>query len=179
MRIPRLAHRAVQALPSSSLGELHQRIGADDFYLKVATLDPANAAKWRQMAVVQKTFKDAEPSYPSNADRTYSESNRETLHRVTIELLKNKQPGQNVYREFISLHPTVFKENGACKLPLQQQVEILSHTEPSMFSPKNTALLLNGLVHDEPWRPLVKQAADATRAARTAQGLPVTVSAYH
>lgn len=175
------AYRAARATPGAAtetVEALKARIGSDDFYRHVALLDPRNASRWRKMVDVQARFKAAEAGYPSRADRTYSESNRETLHRVTIQLLKHRKPGQDVYKNFVELHPTLFKENGACALPLAEQLQILANTDPAMFSLGNSVELALGLVVDETWKPLVQRAAQQTRAARRARGLPVTVSGY-
>lgn len=168
-----------RSTPAAAITRLTARIGADDFYREVAKLDPVNGAKWNKIAEVQKRFQDAEAGYRNPAARTYSESNRETLHRLTILLLQDRRPGQNLYQDFIELHPALFKENGACNLPPHDQARILWNTDPDMlFSAENPALLSSGLVDDEKWIRLVQQAADETRAARRARGLPVTVSGY-
>lgn len=154
-------------------------IGSDDFYREVARLDPPNSARWLRMVRVQKRFKDAEAGFGNPASRIYSESNRETLHRLTLALLEARKPNQDLYRDFIQLHPTLFKENGACNLPLVDQAEILSNTDPYMlFSSENPALLVSGAIDDEKWISLVQKAANQTRAARRARGLPVTDSGY-
>lgn len=158
-----------------TLKTLEAAIGSDGFYTQVAKLDPKNAAKWKTMVKVQQRFKLAEPSYRTDAARTYSESNRETLHRVTLKLLERKKPGDDLYRAFVELHPALFTENGAWKLPLDEQAAILSHTDPAMLlSNGNPVRLAEGLVTQDRWAPLVKEAADETRAARKAKGLPVT-----
>lgn len=163
---------------AAQLNRLRGRIGKDDFYAEFARVDPQNAAKWRQMAQVQRGFKDAEAGYANPAARTYSESNRDTLHRAAIKLAENAQPGQDLYRDFIQLHPTVFRENGAFKLPPCDQLEVLKQTDPQMFNLYNSHQLAEGDLHHRDWKPLVQEAANETRAARREQGLPVTSSGY-
>ena len=84
--------RSPSAPPTSSVRQrdatqrsLAAAIGADDFYAAVAVVDPGHAAAWRRMVKVQGSFKDAEvdPSF-DGAMRTYSASNRETLHRLVV-----------------------------------------------------------------------------------------------
>ncbi|WP_434379619.1 hypothetical protein [Melittangium boletus] len=152
-------------------------IGQDDFYANMAKADPANADKWQEMVKVQKQFKDAEASYTRPEARTYSESNRETLHRAATHLLKTQGP-DHVYDDFIQMHPTVFKENGACSLPLTAQVSILSNTKPSMVNGENAKRLFNGFTNDAPYQKLVQHAADKTRDSRLKEGKPVTTSGY-
>lgn len=171
----RRAGRSPVVTRASSLRSLEAAIGSDGFYTRVAKLDPKNAAKWKTMVKVQQRFKLAEPTYRTDTARTYSESNRETLHRVTLKLLERKKPGDDLYRAFVELHPALFTENGAWKLSLDEQAAILAHTEPAMLlSNGNPVLLAEGLVTQRRWAPLVKEAADETRAARKAKGLPVT-----
>lgn len=168
-----------KAAPSAAqLQRLRSKIGSDDFYAEVARLDPSNAARWQKMVQVQRGFKDAEPSYGNPAARTYSESNRDTLHRATLKLIENKEPGQDVYRDFIQLHPAVFRENGAFKLPPCDQLDVLKRTDPAMFNLYNSHQLAEGDVHHAQWKSLVQQAANETRAVRREQGLPVTSSGY-
>lgn len=155
----------------SLLGALPAAIGSDDFYSHVAVIDPGHAEKWRRMVSVQASFKDAEtdPSY-DGAMRTYSASNRETLHRLTIALLRSPPSDLSVYDAFIELHPALFEENGACELDVFQQSMILANTEPSMLSFTHQGKLMRGVLHASRWRDLVHDAADETRAARTARG---------
>jgi hypothetical protein len=158
---------------------LKAAIGSDNFYALIARADPENAAKWKQMVKVQRRFKDAEPSYASDASRTYSQSNRETLHRVTLALLERQGPGEDLYRSFISVHPALFKENGAYRLPPLEQATILWHTDPGMLlSNGNPLLLARGMADEGKWKALVQQAADETRAGRREAGLPVTTSGF-
>ncbi|SES79543.1 hypothetical protein [Stigmatella erecta] len=157
--------------------DLKASIGKDDFYAKMAEADPANAGKWKEMVQVQKQFKDAEPSYSQPEARTYSESNRETLHRAATKLLKDQGPDR-VYDDFIRLHPAVFKENGACSLPLRSQVSILSNTKPTMVNGENAKHLLTGMKNDAQYLDLVQAAAQKTRESRQKEGKPVTLSGY-
>lgn len=157
--------------------DLKASIGKDDFYLKMAEADPANAGKWKEMVEVQKQFKDAEPSYSQQEARTYSESNRETLHRAATQLLKT-QGQDHVYDDFIRMHPAVFKENGACSLPLKSQVSILSNTKPTMVNGENAKHLLTGMKNDAQYLDLVQAAAQKTRESRQKEGKPVTISGY-
>jgi hypothetical protein len=130
------------------------------------------------MVKVQNTFKKAEPGYADDEARTYSESNRETLHRITIELLAHPNGG-DLYQQFVELHPTLFQENGAYQLPIPDQLEILGATEPTMlFGNGNPVLLTEGLLEEQRFKPLVQRMANATRAARKAKGLPVTESGF-
>lgn len=175
MTVRRATARRSIASEAVTLKTLEAAIGSDGFYSQVAKLDPKNAAKWKTMVKVQQRFKVAEPGYRTEVARTYSESNRETLHRVTLKLLERKLPGDDVYRAFVELHPALFTENGAWQLPVDEQAAILSHTEPAMLlSNGNPLHLAEGLVTQNRWAPLVKEAADETRAARKAKGLPVT-----
>ncbi|MDC0707837.1 hypothetical protein POL68_05085 [Stigmatella sp. ncwal1] len=160
-----------------SYKDLKGAIGQDDFYAKMAKADPSNADKWTEMVEVQKQFKQAEPSYAREDARTYSESNRETLHRAATTLLKEQGPG-HVYDDFIKLHPTVFKENGACSLPVSSQLSILGNTKPSMVNGENAKHLLTGFKNDSQYLNLVQAAAQKTREARQQEGKPVTISGY-
>ncbi|SEK69035.1 hypothetical protein SAMN05444354_10294 [Stigmatella aurantiaca] len=157
--------------------DLKASIGQDDFYKKMAEADPANAGKWKEMVEVQKQFKDAEPSYRHPEARTYSESNRETLHRAATKLLK-EQGADHVYDDFIRMHPAVFKENGACSLPVMAQVSILGNTKSTMVNGENAKHLLTGLKNDSQYLDLVQAAAQKTREARQKEGKPVTLSGY-
>jgi hypothetical protein len=157
--------------------DLKASIGQDDFYSKMAEADPANAGKWKEMVQVQKQFKDAEPTYSQPDARTYSESNRETLHRAATKLLKDQGP-DHVYEDFIKLHPAVFKENGACSLPLSSQVSILRNTKSTMVNGENAKHLLTGMKNDSQYLDLVQSAAQKTRDARQKEGKPVTLSGY-
>jgi hypothetical protein len=76
---------------------LLKSIGSPDFYTQVAKLDPKHASRWKTMVEVQRRVQKAAPGYRSDAARTYSESNRETLHQVTLKLLEREKPGDNVY----------------------------------------------------------------------------------
>ncbi len=179
----RRAGPAVVAPPRTSrasLASLRKSIGSPDFYTQVAKLDPKHASRWLKMVDVQRRFQQAEPGYRTDAARTYSESNRETLHRVTIKLLERQKPGDNVYKQFVELHPALFTENGAWKLAKDDQAAILLHTDPAMlFGKDNPLLLAAGLVTQPRWAALVKEAADETRASRKKQGLPVTKAPKH
>ncbi|MFO0727148.1 MAG: hypothetical protein U1E65_25435 [Myxococcota bacterium] len=161
-----------------NLGGLPSKIGSDDFYLELARLDPRNESRWKQMQKTQLGFAKAEPSYQNPAARTYSASCRETLHRLALELYRTSE-GADIYPDFIELHPTLFKENGACHLPVKDQLGVLLHTEPMMlFGHGNPLYLAEGTVDDKRWIPMVQRASDQTRAARKKKGLPVTVSGY-
>lgn len=160
------------------MGKLPQRVGRDDFYGEVARLDPANAGRWRAMERTQRRFKEAEAGYKNPDARTYSASCRETLHYLTIQLWREGH-GAQTYDALVRLHPTLFKENGACHLPVKDQLNILWHAEPDMIvGHGNPPRLLSGLIHDAPWISMVHQAAEETRARRRACGLPVTKSGY-
>jgi hypothetical protein len=160
---------------AAAIRALHKAIGADDFYARVARIDVDHAVGWMQMVEVQESFKDAEsdPTYDAEM-RTYSASNRETLHRAMIALLESPPDDNTVYDAFIELHPALFRENGACELDPRQSMLILANTEPAMLSFSHQSLLLEGVVNDRRWSPLVRAAADATRAARAARGEPIT-----
>jgi hypothetical protein len=160
---------------AASIRALHPAIGADDFYARVACIDVQHAVGWMQMVQVQASFKDAEddPTYDAKM-RTYSASNRETLHRAMIALLESPPTDVNVYDAFVALHPALFRENGAYELDPRQSMLILANTETSMLSFSHQALLLEGAVHERRWEPLVHAAAEATRAARAARGEPIT-----
>lgn len=155
---------------------LRSRIGQDDFYQHMARLDPLNAAQWRQMVQVQATFKRAERGYDAET-RTYSESMRDSLHRMTIMLYQQRGPGQ-IYDDFVRAHPALFKENGACDLKPGNQFAVAWNAHPSMRTLGNLDRLYQGADHDQDYLPLVRAAADETRAARRAQKLPVTHSGY-
>lgn len=162
----------------ADLGALPKLIGDAAFYTELARLDPKNASRWKQMQKTQATFQKAEAGYQNPAARTYSASCRETLHRLAIALLR-EGGGADIYPDFIELHPTLFKENGACHLPVKDQLSVLGHTEPMMlFGHGNPLYLAEGTVDDARWIPLVRQASNETRAARKAKGLPVTQSGY-
>jgi hypothetical protein len=163
--------------PPPSYKDLKQAVGQDDFYAKMAKADPNNAAKWEEMVQVQKQFKDAEPAYSNPDARTYSESNRETLHRAATQLLKKQGP-DHVYEDFIRLHPAVFKENGACSLPVTSQLSILGNTRSTMVNGENAKHLLTGLTNDSQYLALVQASAQKTRDARQKEGKPVTISGY-
>lgn len=175
-----LAHARWPGLPgqTADLGALPQLIGRDEFYTELAWLDPKNASRWKQMHKTQQTFQKAEDGYKNPEARTYSASCRETLHRLAIALRRDSA-GADIYPDFIELHPTLFKENGACHLPVKDQLSVLGHTEPMMlFGHGNPLYLAEGTVDDARWIPLVRQASNETRAARKARGLPVTQSGY-
>lgn len=158
--------------PPLSLDTLKRKIGADDFYNFVAKLESDHEQDWLRMAQVQQRFKAAEPLYRTDEARVYSESNRETLHRLTIALFERGDTA--AYHDFIELHPTVFAENGACVLPPDEQLFILSKTHPDMFKGVTFQLLFKGIFLESKWTQLVHQCAEATRASRRARGLPVT-----
>lgn len=163
---------------TADVGALPLLIGKDEFYVELARLDPKNASRWKQMHKTQQTFQKAEAGYQNPAARTYSASCRETLHRLAIALLR-EGAGADIYPDFIELHPTLFKENGACHLPVKDQLSVLGHTEPMMlFGHGNPLYLAEGTIDDARWIPLVQQASNQTRAARKAKGLPVTQSGY-
>lgn len=156
-----------------SVVALKSLIGADNFYVEVAKFDPEHAAQWLSMVEVQRRFKLAEPSYRTDEARVYSESNRETLHRLAIALLERSRT--TAYRDFIELHPTLFAENGACELPPDEQLFIFSKTHPDMFRGVTFRLLLKGIVLESKWTELVHYHAELTRAHRRAEGLAVTM----
>lgn len=185
MRLPRLfnltRHPTVEppgppvTSRTAAIRALHSAIGADDFYARVARIDVAHADGWMQMVQVQASFKEAERDSAYDATmRTYSASNRETLHRAMIALLESPPDDVNVYDAFVELHPALFRENGAYDLNARQSMLILANTEPAMLSFSHQSLLVEGAVHERRWEPLVHAAAEATRAARAARGEPVT-----
>lgn len=185
MRLPRLfdfARRTtVQAAGApvtsraAAIRALHTAIGADDFYARVARIDVDHAAGWMEMVQVQASFKEAESDVAYDARmRTYSASNRETLHRAMIALLESPPGDINVYDAFVELHPALFRENGAYDLDARQSMLILANTEPAMLSFSHQSLLVEGAVHERRWEPLVHAAAEATRAARAARGEGIT-----
>jgi hypothetical protein len=155
------------------LTPLTSRIGADDFYTQLAQLDPVNRTQWQQMVEVQAGFKRAESQYDNPAAVTYSASNRETLHRLAIDLYRDQGPGR-VYSDFLRAHPAVFRENGAYRLPPDDQFEILGNTHREMFRLRTVGRLLQGSLREDEFTERVRNAANATRAARRAQGLEVT-----
>ncbi len=160
------------------LGALPQRVGRDNFYTELARLDPANARRWCSMERTQLRFKAAEPGYRNPDARTYSESCRETLHRLAIRLWRQGYGGRT-YDALVRLHPSLFKENGACHLPVRDQLNILWHVQPDMVvGHGNPVRLAGGLFNDAPWVPMVHEAAEETRHRRGACGLPVTTTGY-
>jgi hypothetical protein len=173
------ATRGAAATPATSrqasIRALHSAIGADDFYARVARIDVDHAAGWLKMVQVQASFKDAEddPTYDATM-RTYSASNRETLHRAMIALLQAPPADMSVYDAFIALHPALFRENGAYELNPMQSMLVLANTEPEMLSFCHQGLLVEGALNEARWQPLVRAAADETRAARAARGEPIT-----
>jgi hypothetical protein len=176
-RTPTVTTPAAPAVTSraAAIRALHSAIGADDFYARVARIDVDHAAGWLKMVQVQASFKDAEddPTYDAQM-RTYSASNRETLHRVMIALLQSPPSSMSIYDAFIELHPALFRENGAYELNPMQSMLVLANTEPEMLSFSHQGLLVDGALHEARWQPLVRAAADETRAARAARGEPIT-----
>jgi hypothetical protein len=105
---------ALEPIPPACL-VLHRPFGQPDFYDVLAQLNAARAADWSEMARVQRTFHEAEPSF-DRATRAYSESMRLTLHVATLLHVRDIADIANdrhFFERFLELHVTAFFENGA------------------------------------------------------------------
>lgn len=149
-------------LPAAEIAALEAKVGRRDFYLEIAQIDPKNRARWIEMAAVQTEFQDAEPHY-SAAQQIYSRSMRLSLHQAVIDRLRS-QGTPRLYPWFIALHPALFLENGAYRLPPREQLGVLSNARASMLTGENLRLLIAGLLTKPVFGP------DAARASHAAHG---------
>src|SRR5947207_873156 len=111
IREARAALRQNTAQRQQNVATLRRYIGRPDFYEQMARIDPSAAGEWRRMVGMQAQFQRGEAGYDPRT-RTYSESMRESLHRVAIELYRRQGAG-HVFDHFMAIHPALFNANGA------------------------------------------------------------------
>ena len=133
--------QANQVLPAPRRRETERLIGLvgnPSFYDVVATMDPRDAAKWREMARTQRGFAAAETTFDPKT-RAYSESMRLTLHGALIQHVAD--PGlrgaRTLFEAFLELHVTAFSANGGWfdnfQIPVSGAIAVVGATRVSVL----------------------------------------------
>lgn len=150
----------------AAVTDLVRHLGRPDFYERMAVHQPQDAAKWKEMAKVQKQFGEAEAGYDATT-RAYSESMRLTLHASAVQHLglEGQSPTKPLYERFIELHPTAFHQNGGwvdnLQIPLSGARDVAVATPVAMVL--NAADLVQGSFRTDPH---TVRAAQMVREAR-------------
>lgn len=172
IRAARAALRQNSAQRQQNVAVLRQHIGRADFYEQMARVDPRSAGEWRRMVGMQAMFQRGESSYDPRT-RIYSESMRESLHRVAIELYRRQPPG-DVFGHFIGIHSALFNANGAFSVRSTiNGFSVLNNTSFNEVA-RNFLGLSEGMLGTNNYAPLANQVAEETRIARERRGLPIT-----